>query len=454
MAKVKEIDEILEVKKYKFPNNAVANYNGVEILLRNGTVGEKVKCTYKKTRRGYQGKVVEVIQKSPIAVEPKCKDFGLCGGCTFQNMTYENELKIKENMVLDLFEEAEIDIENYEGINQSPILEGYRNKMEYSFGDNGLDTPLSMGMKKRDSYYESVTADYCNIVDDDYNKITKESVDYFRTTGETFYHRNLKTGALRHLLVRKGMHTGQILIGVVTTTALQIDLNEYVNVIKNLKLDGEITGIVHIVNDAISDIVKADNINVLYGVDYIYDKLFDLDFKISIFSFFQTNTLGAEALYTIAKNYVGEQNNNTVFDLYCGAGTITQVMAEVSKKVIGVEIVEEAVVSARESAKQNGITNVEFIASDVLTALDEIEVKPDYIILDPPRDGINPKALAKIIDYGVDNLIYISCKPTSLVRDLKVFKENGYKISKVKLQDMFPRTYHVECVVLITKIDK
>ncbi|MFV0441144.1 MAG: 23S rRNA (uracil(1939)-C(5))-methyltransferase RlmD [Lachnospirales bacterium] len=454
MGKIKEIDEVIKIEKYKFPNNAVAIYDDKEILLKNHLPGEEVKATYKATRRGFQGRVTEVVKKSPMEIESKCSDFGICGGCTFQNITYENELEIKENMVLSLFDEGEISYSNYLGISKSPVTESYRNKMEYSFGDNGVDTPLSLGMRRRNSFYETVTAKYCNIVDDDYNKILDFVVEYFRNSNETFHHRKSKVGSLRHLLVRKGKYSQEILVALVTTSEFKEDMNKFTEKLLEISFDGKITGVIHIINDSTSDTVQSDNLNLIYGRDYIYDKLLGINFKISIFSFFQTNTLAAESLFTIVNNMLGDQKDSVVFDLYCGAGTITQVISKAAKKVIGVEIVEEAIESAKISAKENNITNVEFYADDVLKALDYIKDKPDFIILDPPRDGIHPKALKKIMNYGVDKIIYVSCKPTSLVRDLKVFEEGGYRVETLAVQDLFPRTYHVECVVLMSRVEK
>ena len=207
------------------------------------------------------------------------------------------------------------------------------------------------------------------------------------------------------------------------------------------------------VNDAVADVVKSDRTEILFGQDYFYEELLGLQFRITPFSFFQTNSLGAEVLYTTARGYIGELSGDggvpdkVVFDLYSGTGTIAQLMAPVAKKVIGVEIVEEAVVAARENAARNGLSNCEFIAGDVLKVLDEVTEKPDLIILDPPRDGIHPKALPKIISYGVDRIVYISCKPTSLVRDLAVFLENGYRVERAAAVDQFPWTANVETVV-------
>ena len=220
------------------------------------------------------------------------------------------------------------------------------------------------------------------------------------------------------------------------------------------KLAGKFAGILHITNDSIADVVQSDRTELLYGQEYFYEELLGLKFKISTFSFFQTNSYSAEVLYQTARDYVGDLggSDKTVFDLYSGTGTIAQLMAPAAGKVIGVEIVEEAVEAAKKIAAANGLDNCEFIAGDVLKVLDEVEEKPDMIILDPPRDGIHPKALPKIIAYGVDHIVYISCKPTSLVRDLEVFLENGYRVDKAVAVDQFPWTANVETVCLLSKL--
>ena len=223
--------------------------------------------------------------------------------------------------------------------------------------------------------------------------------------------------------------------------------------LRALNLEAELCGVLHIINDGLADIVQSDETRILYGQEYIYEELLGLKFKISVFSFFQTNSLGAEVLYSKARDYIGDTKDMTVFDLYSGTGTIAQIIAPVAKKVVGVEIVEEAVHAAKENAELNGLDNCEFIAGDVLKVIDDIKDKPDMIILDPPRDGINPKALQKIIDFGVDKMVYISCKPTSLARDLEVLQQQGYKVEKASAVDMFPGTVHVETVVKLHRKD-
>ena len=218
-----------------------------------------------------------------------------------------------------------------------------------------------------------------------------------------------------------------------------------------LELDGSVCGILHSVNDGLADVVKSDEMRLLYGRDFFMEKLFDLEFKVSVYSFFQTNSAGAEKLYSIVKEFAGDVADKTVFDLYCGTGTIGQIMAEAgSKKVIGIELIEEAVVAANENAKRNHLENCTFLAGDVLKMVDELKERPDLIIVDPPRDGIHPKAIGKIIAFGAPEIVYVSCKPTSLARDLEIFQQEGYQVERVKLMDMFPRTVHVETVCLLS----
>ena len=205
------------------------------------------------------------------------------------------------------------------------------------------------------------------------------------------------------------------------------------------------------VNDSLSDVVQSDETRIIYGQDYFYEKLLNLEFKITPFSFFQPNSRGAEVLYSTVRDYIGDINDMTVFDLFSGTGTIAQVLAPVAKQVIGVEIIEEAVEAAKENAAHNGLSNCKFIAGDVFKVLDEIEEKPDVIVLDPPRDGIHPKALPKILDYGVDKIVYISCKVTSLARDLEMIQARGYEVVKSVAVDQFCQTVHVETCVLLQR---
>ena len=440
------------VSKVEFPNKCHIEFEGGKCVVKNAIEGQKLKFMISKLRKGKaEGRILEVLEKSPLETATPCKHFGVCGGFTYQTLAYEEQLKLKERQVKEIIDAVCSDYE-FEGIIASPVNTAYRNKMEYSFGDEYKDGPLALGMHKKGSFHDIVTVDDCQIVDSDYNEILKCVLEFFKERPEIpFYHKMQHTGYLRHLLVRKAVKTQDILVDIVTTTKMNVDMKELVSKLLELKLSGTIVGVLHTFNDSLADVVQNDSTRTLYGQDYFYESLLGLLFKISPFSFFQTNSLGAELLYEKAREYIGTTNDKVIFDLYSGTGTIAQILAPVAKKVVGVEIVEEAVEAAKINAMLNGLENCKFIAGDVLKVIDTIKEKPDLIVLDPPRDGINPKALAKIIAYGVDKMVYISCKPTSLARDLVILQENGYKVEKVCAVDMFPSTSHVETVCLLSK---
>ena len=306
-----------------------------------------------------------------------------------------------------------------------------------------------------------MTVKDCQIVDEDFRKILEAVLKFYQQQGAKYYHKLSHQGYLRHLLVRKAVKTEEILIDLVTTTQTEFcggketdQLTELSALLQSLNLKGKIAGILHTQNDSLADVVQNDHTDILSGQDYFFEELLGLKFRISPFSFFQTNSLGAEVLYDTARSYVGETKDKTIFDLYSGTGTIAQMLAPVAKHVIGIEIVEEAVEAAKENAKLNGLDNCTFIAGDVLKAIDLVEEKPDFIVLDPPRDGIHPKALEKICNFGVDRLVYIACKPTSLARDLEMLQGRGYRVERIACIDLFPSTVHIETVCLLSRKEK
>ena len=452
---MKKKDEIiLEIADVNFPNKAYGYYEGEKVIVKNAVPGQKVQAqVFKKRGSGVEARLQEVIERSPLERETgMCSHYALCGGCTYQTMRQEEELRLKERQVKRLLENAGICVQSWEGIVPAPSETGYRNKCEFSFGDEEKDGDLALGMRKRMSYYEVVTLKDCNIVDADYLRIIEGTLQFFQERKVPFYHKARHDGSLRHLVVRKGAATGEILINLVTSSEVPFSVEEFKDMLLGLELDGSVCGILHSVNDGLADVVKSDEMRLLYGRDFFMEKLFDLEFKVSVYSFFQTNSAGAEKLYSIVKEFAGDVADKTVFDLYCGTGTIGQIMAEAgSKKVIGIELIEEAVVAANENAKRNHLENCTFLAGDVLKMVDELKERPDLIIVDPPRDGIHPKAIGKIIAFGTPEIVYVSCKPTSLARDLEIFQQEGYLVERVKLMDMFPRTVHVETVVLLSK---
>ena len=452
---MKKKDEIiLEIADVNFPNKAYGYYEGEKVIVKNAVPGQKVQAqVFKKRGSGVEARLQEVIERSPLEREAgMCSHYALCGGCTYQTMRHEEEFRLKERQVKRLLENAGICVQSWEGIVPAPSETGYRNKCEFSFGDEEKDGDLALGMRKRMSYYEVVTLKDCNIVDADYLRIIEGTLQFFQERRVPFYHKARHDGSLRHLVVRKGAATGEILINLVTSSEVPFSVEEFKDMLLGLELDGSVCGILHSVNDGLADVVKSDEMRLLYGRDFFMEKLFDLEFKVSVYSFFQTNSAGAEKLYSIVKEFAGDVADKTIFDLYCGTGTIGQIMAEAgSKKVLGIELIEEAVVAANENAKRNHLENCTFLAGDVLKMVDELEERPDLIIVDPPRDGIHPKAIGKIIAFGAPEIVYVSCKPTSLARDLEIFQQEGYQVERVKLMDMFPRTVHVETVVLLSK---
>ena len=546
------------VEYVDFPNKAVVttketDADGKEkeykVVVKGALPGQTVKFVVTKARRDKcLGRLKEVIKPSELETsQPMCPKFGTCGGCNYQSLPYETQLDIKKNQVIKLIDGAYDELaainaqqteENtdktlnvkkdyiYDGIFASPNVLAYRNKMEFSFGDEYKGGPLALGLHRKGSVHDVVNATDCAIIHEDYSKVMSLVCSFFAEREIPHYNKNTHTGVLRHLLVRRSETTGEMIVALVTSSqgvagekenvlseaeaagekvisensGAVIDVNktleenapteykiteaedkdiseenaaiEYkithkqikdmidilAEKLKKTELKGSITGFIHIINDGLGDVVKSDETRIIFGKDWFMEEVLGLKFKVSTFSFFQTNTKGAEVLYSKARNYIlGDESgaidfrDKTVFDLYSGTGTIAQIIAPVAKKVIGVEIVEEAVEAARENAALNNLDNCEFIAGDVLKVIDEIEEKPDFIILDPPRDGIHPKALTKIIDYGVDRIVYISCKPTSLARDLVVFEQNGYHMERMCNVDMFPETVHVETVCLLSK---
>lgn len=512
------------IEQLNFPNKGVMRTPEGSCVVKNTLPGQLVSVRVTKRRQGRaEGRLLEVLEPAPDEIVPPCAQFGICGGCAYLNLPYEKTLELKEIQVRRLLEQALVNAQGvgqevgqesgeenvqkpgqedgkefgqeeqerkgesageaeggreicerealpwFEGIKASPRNFGYRNKMEFTFGDAYKDGPLELGMHKRGSFYDIVTVSECQIVDEDYRAILCAVREHFASQEPPvpFYHRLSHQGYLRHLLVRKASLTGEILIDLVTTSQQEHDLRPLTEKLLALPLTGTIAGILHTTNDAVADVIRDEGTEILFGRDYFYEKLLGLSFKITPFSFFQTNSYGAEVLYDTAREFLrdvmekrkenaeGEEaeadSRPLVFDLYSGTGTIAQLMAPAARRVIGVEIVEEAVEAARENAARNGLTNCEFIAGDVLKVLDEIQEKPDVIILDPPRDGVHPKALPKILAYGVENILYISCKPTSLARDLPAFYAAGYRVRRGVCVDQFPWTTGVETIILLTR---
>ena len=448
--------KILEgtVVSLAFPNVGTVEAEGERYLVKGVLPGQRVRFALKKRR---EGTLLSVLESSPEEGAASCPAADRCGGCFYRTLSYEKQLSLKEQMIRGMLEPF-LPQDRYEGILPSPCPDEYRNKMEFSFGDAFKEGPLSLGMHRKGSFYDIVTADCCRNCDGDFRAVLSAVLSYAQERDLSFYHKTTHEGLLRHLLVRKGAATGEILVALVTVTGAeartQVDREAFVQTLVSLPLDGKISGILWIGNDSVADVIRPDETEIWYGQDSFTDQLFGMAFTITPFSFCQTNTRGAEVLYDAVRRYAGEDRAGVLFDLYCGTGTITQILSPIAGEAVGVEIVPEAVEAARENARRNGLTNVRFLCGDVLAVLDTLAEKPDLIILDPPREGVHPKAVGKIIRYGVDRIIYVSCKPTSLVRDLAAFAEGGYEAECAVSVDMFPWTTGIETVVRLVNRNK
>ncbi len=377
----------------------------------------------------------------------------LCGGCSFQGISYYDQLKIKEENFLRELQANKISCGIYDGFKPSPEIYAYRNKMEYTFGNIVKDAPLVLGMHKKKQYMSIIPVENCQLVHDDFNLIVRAVKEFCLEKKYEFYNKKWNRGLMRNLIVRRGMRTNQLLLNVVVTDRSIFDENAFKDMILGLELENEVVGILLSVNNRQSDTVRGSEVFILWGQDHYMEKVCGLDFAVSAFSFFQPNVVAAERLYNYAIGLIDDFGDKICVDLYSGTGTITQIMAKKAKGAFGIEIVEEAVNAARDNARLNGIENCSFIAGDVLKALDNFTEKPDIIVVDPPRNGIHPKALGKIIAFEPETLLYISCNPKTCFSDLKALQNAGYKALRLAGFDNFPFTDHVEMVALLSKLN-
>lgn len=396
-------------------------------------------------------KSTDIDVKKDYEAVAKCPHSEFCGGCSSDGIPYSQQLSVKQEQVDELISLKRLHIDNQDEIQAAPEQFRYRNKMEYTFGDMEKGGPMTLGMHVKGKFMSIVTVDSCRLVHEDFNIILKAVLDWTVQKGYTAYHKKSHKGLMRHLVLRRGIATGEILVNIVTSDEEGFDEKGFLELINGLKLENKIAGVLRTINSAKADAVKCDELRILYGSPYYTEEIMGLKFKVSAFSFFQTNVKAAERLYKEALNLIDNLEGKTVFDLFCGTGTITQAAALKAKKAVGVEIVEEAVKAAKENAMINGISNCEFIAGDVFEVLDSYSHKPDVIIVDPPRAGISAKALDKILSYGVDQIVYISCNPRTMVENLYYLQYNGYRIRYLKPFDNFPNTKHTECICLLER---
>lgn len=447
----KFVTEIIDLTS---EGKGIAKIEGFTVFVDGGLPGDKGKIEITKIKKNFGlGKMVELTFPSVNRVKPKCRLSGICGGCQLQELDYTKQLKIKTDIVKNNIERIgklkDIKINDTIGMKQ-PYR--YRNKAQFQVGKKGKD--IAIGFYQIESH-DIINVDKCILQNDINDKIIDIVRKYMKDFKIKPYDRKSKKGIIRHILTRVSSYTGEIMVIIVTKTDILPYSNEFIHLL--IGKIPQITSIIQNVNKKNSSEILGMKNKVLFGNDRITDSIGNLKFSISPMSFYQVNPTQTQVLYNKALDYAHLVGNEVVFDIYCGIGTISLFLAQRAKKVYGIEIVKEAIKDARINAKLNNINNVEFYdgkAEDILPNLYKDGIKADVIVVDPPRKGCHKSVIEMIIKMRPKKVIYVSCNPSTLARDLKYLDEGGYKAVEVQPVDMFPQTGHVECVVLISRVDK
>ena len=447
---VKKNEEyIVDIIDNGFEGEGIAKINNFTIFIPNSIKGEKVKILIVKVLSSHAfGKVIEIIQKSENRIESDCKTYKRCGGCSLRHIQYAETLNMKRNAVQSLVNktlQTKIKVEETLGM-ENPYH--YRNKAQYPVGIDKEGKPVIGVFANRT--HEIIPIEKCLIQDEQTEEIAKYIVNYIAENDISIYNENTRKGLVRHIVTKIGKKTNEIMVVIV------INGNEIPNEKKFVETLAskfpKIKTIIKNINEKNTNVILGEKNITMYGKGYIEDKLGELTFKISPLSFYQVNPVQAEKLYTIGVESANITKKDVVFDLYCGIGTISLFMAKYAKKVYGIEIVKQAVEDAAQNAKMNSIENAEFIAGDVEEVLDDLinnkKIIPDIVMVDPPRRGLDKTSIQNILKIKPKKLVYISCNPATLVRDLKELEE-CYEINSIKPVDMFPFTSSVECVAVL-----
>jgi 23S rRNA (uracil1939-C5)-methyltransferase len=441
----------LSIDSLAYGGNGVARLNGFVVFVRRGLPGDRVRARVTKVKRNHaEALAVEVLQPGPQRVDAPCAHYPACGGCRFQDLAYDAQAAAKEEQVLDA-------LRRIGGIAEPPLEPivpavdqfHYRNKVEYSF----TQTPNgpALGFHKAGRWDEVLEIDRCWISSDVSNALRDAVRDWARAEKLEPYDQAEHTGYLRHLVIREGRNTEQALVQLVTAPGERFDRDELVEVLRRFP---EVRSIHWAVNESQAEVTNLPT-TLLWGEDAIEEKLCGLRFRVRPNAFLQTNTKMAERLYELAGEYAGLTGNETVYDLYCGIGSIGLTMAANALTVWGVEVSEESVACALENADLNGIANAAFFAGEVGASLEELHDRagpPDVLVVDPPRAGLSGKALRRAARLEASRFVYVSCNPTTLAGNVKELERDwGYKLQRVRPVDMFPHTPHVESVALLTR---
>jgi 23S rRNA (uracil1939-C5)-methyltransferase len=442
----------LTIDRLAFGGNGVARLNGFVVFVRRGLPGDTVRARVTKVQRRHaEALVTEVVHPSPLRVEAPCKHYPTCGGCRFQDLAYEAQVEAKHAQVGDA-------LRRIGGFAEPPLEEivpaeeifHYRNKLEYSFTQ--LEDGPTLGFHKAGRWDEVLQIDYCWLTTDLGNAIRNAVREWARGDKLVAYDQAEHTGYLRHLVVREGRNTGQALVQLVTSPGEKFDTGGFVDTLRQFP---EVRSIHWSVNEGQAEVTTNLPTQLLWGDEAIEEQLCGLRFRVRPNAFLQTNTLMAEKLYETAREFAGLTGNQTVYDLYCGIGTIGLLLARDALTVWGIDVSEESIACALENAELNGIGNAAYFAGNVGQALEELHERagdPDVVVVDPPRAGLAGKALKRLGEIGAPRIVYVSCNPTTLAGDVKRLRADyDYELKRVKPVDMFPHTPHVEAVALLER---
>lgn len=423
----------------------VGRANGIAVFVPYALPGEIIRAIIIKVAKSYLvGKLLDVVKPSPNRVKSECEFFYKCGGCQFWNVQYETELEYKRQLVEDCIKRiGNIDVEVPQVLGGRDC-KGYRNKGQFPVSIDGIGIYAAKS-------HRVIDVDRCIIQDETNPHVLACVREWMKKYNIEAYCEETDTGVIRHIYTRNGC--GGLMVCIVTRTEELLHSEELVKALHDV-LGEKISGILQNVNKAKTNVVLGKTFKTLWGDDYLIDNIGEYKFKISPLSFYQVNNAQTVVLYNKAMEYAGLTGKETLWDMYCGIGTIGQYMSKGAAKIVGVEIVEDAVRNARENARFNGIENAQYFcgaAEEVAPKLLEKGLKPDVVVLDPPRKGCDIKLLETVASVAPQRIVYVSCKPSTLARDLKILDSYGYNTIKVQPVDLFPRTSHVECCVLLCK---
>ncbi|MCX6122583.1 MAG: 23S rRNA (uracil(1939)-C(5))-methyltransferase RlmD [Ignavibacteriales bacterium] len=488
---LKRGDEVqLEITDAAFEGKAVARHEGLVVFVENAVPGDVVIAKLLKIKKSYaEAKVVRIERPSPLRVEPRCKYFGVCGGCKWQHMDYQAQLRFKQQQVVDSFER----IGGFSNLDVLPIVGAdeiyfYRGKMEYSFAEkqwltekpspnddfrlpieetkiqisapeahassvHNSPSPIFLGLHVPQRYDKVLDIDECHLQSVVSNQILNLTRDFARQNHLNVYDSDRNSGYLRFLVIRESKKTKEVMVNLVTFENRTDTMKQYAAELTAQV--GQVTTVVNTINSKKSQIAFGETENVYFGNGWIHERLGSHNFSISASSFFQTNVAQAEKLYSVVKDFSEFKLTDIVYDLYSGTGSIAIFISDSVKEVIGIESVESAIHDAEKNAQSNGITNCHFLLGDLKDRLTKDTLwmsshpKPDVLVIDPPRNGMHPKVVEEILGLAPERIVYVSCNPATQARDVKLLCAEKYQLIKLQPVDMFPHTFHIENVALL-----